>query len=231
MKRSFIFCTSYIDSEYTYTNRYKKWYNYYRNRFDVPIFFIDDASTFELDSQIFNFNTEVCDPLKINFHTFKNHLGRPGDFYLPGWARSFFYSLEIANKFKFDTIIHIESDLFVLNDNLISYIQNIETGWTTLWCKKYQCAETSCQIIGKDQFQTFKNTEIKYKQIVDKYNLPNMTRDDVLALPNPNPVVIEHMLPYTLINKEFNGDRYGESNLDITSDMDFYAQFPTTKNI
>jgi hypothetical protein len=232
MKRPFIFCTSYIDSEYIYENRYKKWYSYYRKKTNLPIFFIDDASTFNLvDTENVNLNVDVCDSVKINFHTFKTHLGRPGDFYVPGWARSFFYSLEIAKKFNFDSIIHLESDFFVLNDFLLNYISNLDSGWTVLWCKKYQMAETSCQIICEDQYNTFVNAEINYRKMVEKYDLPNMTREQIIDLPNPNPVVIEHILPYTHINKIYIGDRYGEENLDIQHDMDFYAQFPVTKNI
>ena len=67
--------------------------------------------------------------------------------------------------------------------------------------------------------------------MVEKYDLPNMTREQIIDLPNPNPVVIEHILPYTHINKIYIGDRYGEENLDIQNDMDFYAQFPVTRNI
>ena len=132
MKRPFIFCTSYIDSEYIYENRYKKWYSYYRKKTNLPIFFIDDASTFNLvDTENVNLNIDVCDSVKINFHTFKTHLGRPGDFYVPGWARSFFYSLEIAKKFNFDSINSSSLSISSIN-SCCSFMASTKTAFNLL---------------------------------------------------------------------------------------------------
>lgn len=207
---TFIFCTSYFEDNHVLKNRYKKWYDYYRKLTDSTIFCIDDASPFSLqDINWINLDTSKVDEKLLNFHTFKNNLGRISITNFPGWIRSFQYSIDIAKKFNFERIIHIESDFFILNKGMLNYLLNIKFGWHAVWCPKYNMPETALQVICEDQFESVNN-------IIKKYEFMNK---DIQS--------IETILPFTNIIKKYTGDRYGETEQKIESFMDYYGQFST----
>ena len=211
---TFLFCTSYIENNNILKNRYKKWYDHYRRLTAYPIFIIDDNSPFSLeDANWMNFDASKCDESLANFHAFKTHLGRVNMHNFPGWFRSFVYSVEIARKFRFKRIIHIESDLFILKRGLFEDLKNINSGWNVFWSAKYNMPETALQVICEDQFDSVINTYGNYQEM------------------NKDAQAIEKILPFTNIIKNYSGDRYGENRNLVEDFMDYYAQFPVNMKI
>jgi len=188
------------------------------------IFIIDDASPhlefIDSDSiAIISAEKELPVTLskKINIISFQDHLGRQsGDDYA-GWWRSFTYSINIAEKYSFEKIIHIESDFYILSDRLTGFIKTIDQGWTALYSTFYQFPETAIQVICHDSFSHLK--EIFKKAITANYRFNN---------------IAELILPFTQVNREFSGDRIGEfpvlhhwaSRDGEIFDLDYYGQLP-----
>lgn len=204
--KSFIFCTSYINnfSRKHLSMRYKRWINFYQSRMvnlnAEYLFLIDDGSkkrNFDKRADILN-PDHLPDELnnKTNIVHFHENLGRQSIKDYPGWWRSFLYSYKIAQKYDFDKIIHIESDFFVLSDDLINYVSSIQSGWTTLFSQHFQLPETALQIICKDFFDEMKN-------FVDQADKSNFHFPDLA----------ENMLPFTHIEKKFIGERVGEAQV------------------
>src|SRR6185437_13387135 len=141
--RSFLFCTSYIDNQSRdhHSSRYDKWIDYYSaisDRLGVKnIFIFDDAgpATTEMESMdidVIDVKRGLPSTLRktVNIFTFRDHLGRTSVDKYPGWWRSFTFSMEIARKYHFNKIVHIESDFYILTDRLISFICRLDKGWT-----------------------------------------------------------------------------------------------------
>lgn len=210
--KSFIFCTSFIrnDSQDHYSHRYKRWINYYYpllDSFDASrLFLIDDGGTDTSESV-----NVLCDPLPneltdaVNMYRFNIHIGKNSSIDFPGWWRSFLFSIEIARKYGYKKIIHIESDFFVLSLRLKQFIRDSNQGWTSLYSHFYNFPETGIQIICEDVFD-------KFDELKDKLQL-NSFRSDELA---------EYVIPFTNIKKDFIGDRIGEVNV-LARWMDNYV--------
>ena len=194
--KTLLFCTAYADSQESWNGRVKSWYQYYKpskvNRDQILV--IDDGSP--------------CRPDFISeeeFKTFQPHFGKLKGLILPGWFRSFSYAGVYAQDNKFEKIIHLESDAYLLTDRIIDFVNGIETGWHTMWCPRHGMPEPSIQIICKDQFVAFNHF----------FNVPYGTYAGVC---------IDGMLPYTQIHHEFVGDRYGEVGDEIPHGVDFCCQ-------
>lgn len=114
----------------------------------------------------------------------------------PGWWRSFFHSLVLAKQVGAKKIIHIESDAYVISERMLDYINALESGWTTFWCASYQMPETAIQVICEDQFDAMENFAAK-------------------GFSEFNGHLAERILPFTCINRDFIGDRYGEFKIPI----------------
>ena len=211
---TFLFCTSYIGNNKSLKNRYKKWYKHYRRMTSYPIFIIDDKSPFSLENAAWmNFDASKVDHSLANFHTFNTHLGRINIHNFPGWFRSFVHSVEIARKFNFKRIIHVESDLIILKSKMFEELCEINSGWNVIWSAKYNMPETAVQVICEDQFDSVLDIYEDYKKM------------------NKDAQAIETILPFTNIIKTYTGDRYGGDNIAVEDYMDYYAQFPVNMEI
>jgi hypothetical protein len=237
--KSFIFATSYIDNDEAYEKRYLKWIRYYQDLSftdDKSIFLIDDGSPDEfiskfkktkhmkvIDERDDIFNDEKLEGAswldKSNIFHFNKRLGinpadnTPGIYgSTVGWYRSFFHSVEIANKFQFDKIIHIESDAYLITEKVCTFIDALETGWTSLWCPRYSFPETSIQIICRDQFD----------------NLEKLRQTDLSEF---STVIAEDVLPITQVTQSFIGDRYGECTDKQVPGVDYYCQCNINTNL
>jgi hypothetical protein len=200
--KSFIFCTSFVSPLKSSNNleRYKRWVEFYSPKlslFDAEaLFLIDDGSP-----QIAIENAGIFDvtglPDKIenvvNVFRFENNLGRPSQRDYRGWWRSFTYSVILARHYNFDKIIHLESDFFTLTADLIAYIRELDSGWTTFYSDYHQFPESAMQIICKDQ----------YGKLMECY-------DEVFKRNYQMDVVAERYFPFTNVNKKFRGDRLGQ---------------------
>jgi len=190
--------------------RYQKYLDYYKScyfKFGASnLLFLDDGSErkyLELLKIPIFLSEELPESLHdISIITFLTHLGRPTAYDLKGWWRSFLMSPYIAERYDFDKLVIIESDAYILSDRLVKYIKEISEGWVVLWCPRHRFPEPSIQVIIKDSFAEMK--KVVSTCVKDK--------------------IAEHVLPFTLIEKGFKGDRYGEYQDFIPDDADFSCQ-------
>lgn len=230
--RSFLFCTSYINNfnQKHHYQRYKKWIDFYQDKLDFLgaefLFLIDDGSCYYLPERKLKTLrigrlpqelTSTCNIVK-----FKNNLGRRSMTDFPGWWRSFTGSILIAERYKFEKIIHIESDFFILSESMFEHIKALSTGWTTFFCEVYGFPETAIQVICQDCFDDFKN--IYAKAVQNNFSFSEIP---------------ELLLPFTNIEKKFIGDRYGEKyvlnnwikNNKSPIKIDYFGQLDTQSQI
>jgi len=204
--KSFVFCTCYANAgiRYLHPERYSKWIKYNGQILDElgagHIFLIDDGSERKDIGNIAGVDAfyraeELPDEChgKVNMVSFDSHLGRKAVDDYQGWWRNFTYSIDLAEKYQFDKIIHIESDFFILSDRLKEYIKNLQQGWTALYSSTFACPESAVQVICKDNFPWL-------RKILDRARKNNYQF-------NRN---AELILPFTHVNKNFTGDRIGE---------------------
>jgi hypothetical protein len=186
--------------------RYSIWLEYsrkdYQNMGISHILLLDDGSDEKqlkkLDLPIYR---ELPEELpKASIFTFSTHLGRPEHHNFLGWWRSFLLTPVLAERYGFDKLLHIESDAYVLSQQLRDYLAKVSSGWTALWCPHYEMPETAIQVICRDQFNKMK---------------------DFVPPPNTDP---EMCLPFTCVNKDFIGDRYGEYGPNSPLNIDYYCQ-------
>jgi len=228
--KSFIFCTSFIQPERRSASaaKWRKWIRYYEGRKDLfgaeRILLIDDGTPLEdirLKVNLINADRRLPDELPKGtvMFRFEKHLGRSSTFCFPGWWRSFTFSYEVAKKYSFDKIIHFEADAFVVSPLMARYIRNLRRGWTAFWCPRYNFPEVAVQIICRDAFQDmeafYSDGKIFWSQ-------------SAAAFP---PALPEHALPFTNINKEFVGNRYGEYRDTIPKRAAYATQTLLTMNV
>lgn len=200
--KSMLFCTSFFRSEDEWQGRYMRWLKHYEGRVDsdVRFFLIDDSSPFTPDPAQIRCVPDTEDLTLVNDHKlivrFPERLGRASVSIYPGWWRSFLHSVVIARSLGIQKIIHIESDAFVLSSRLMDYINGLNSGWTTLWTQEYRMPETAIQVICEDQFEKM---EI----------FRNRDRREFEGQ------IAENLLPFTCVNKDFLGDRYGEFRIHL----------------
>ncbi|WP_233202749.1 tetratricopeptide repeat protein, partial [Limnohabitans sp. JirII-31] len=149
---------------------------------------------------------------KVLFH-FSNNLGRQSNLHHPGWFRSFGFAAQYAKAHQFTKIVHIESDAYLMSTRMFDFVNNSQTGWTTFWCPRWQCEEIAIQVVCEDQFDTYER----------------ITQQDYGSVYAGK--VIEKMLPYTSVRKDFVGDRYAEGNGSIPLNVDYVCQFQTELEI
>jgi hypothetical protein len=205
--------------------RYERWINYYAGRLTQlgadRLFLIDDGgSGGEEFAHILK--NELPDQLtsSVNVYRFNTNMGRRSYIDFPGWWRSFLFSIEIARKYGYKKIIHLESDFFVLSERLQSFIASRNSGWTCLYSRHYDFPETCMQVICEDAFYLFD----ELKNFVQKNNY------------NPGEYA-EKAIPFTNIEKEFIGDRLGDHLvltdwlgrfLPMMGKLDFIGQMATS---
>lgn len=211
--KTFVFATCYINSAET-LERYCRWLDFYKDRFET-LHLIDDSSSMdyilELKSRYKN----------IRVHTFAEHLGRPTTYQVYGWLRNFNESLYLAKQNMCNKIIHIESDLFIFNDEIFEYMEESSSGWHVAWDLTWSMPESSLQIINEDRFKWFEwYAENNYRFI------------------NSNPSTtwykqVEYHLPYTNILKEFHGGRFFEGDVEhkenYTKSLDYVSNLPVSQ--
>jgi hypothetical protein len=204
--KSFLFCTSYTHEgiQALHPERYSKWIRYYQPILDdlgaSHIFLIDDGSAQEGLAKINEIDAvlpvvnlpDTCEG-KVNLISFDTHLGRRSGVHYPGWWRSFTFSLLLAERYGFEKIIHVESDFYILSDRLKSYINNIQTGWISLYSQVYDFPETAIQVICRDSYPQF--GEILNRGLNSRYYFGQKA---------------ELILPFTRVDRGFTGDRIGE---------------------
>ena len=159
---------------------------------------IDDASPYtppESDAILVAPNT-IPDTDKPLIVRFPSRLGRNSIHSYPGWWRSFLHSVDIARQMGAQRIIHIESDAFLISQRLRDYIQSLNRGWTVLWASRFNMPESAIQVICDDQFDALAAFQHKSAEELDSD-------------------IAERLLPFTHVNKNFIGERYGEFRIPL----------------
>jgi hypothetical protein len=106
-----------------------------------------------------------------------------------------------------DRVIWIANDFFIRSQRLCDWLAAEARGWSALWCPRYAFPESGLQVIvrGCPQFDDF-------------------VRDGDFACRNGE--LMEHVLPFTHVERAFVGDRYRETRDDPPPPhpIDFIAQ-------
>ncbi len=132
--------------------------------------------------------------------------GRGHD-YLPCWRTTHDYQIAIHDGFE--KLILLDDDAFILSTRLLKHVNELKSGWEAMYCPKWDLPETGLSILCKDAFPAyFEFLKIPYA---------NRNHQDNL---------IENILPYTKVNKDFNCDRWGEDRAPQARGMDAYFQCP-----
>lgn len=212
MSKVLLFTTSFSNNIESWNNRYLKWFKYYTKSslYYNKLLIVDDGSPILpdwSDLRIYKDSFEIEPAEKFIMYSFNQNLGRPALLDYPGWYRSYSFASRYAKKYNYDKIIHIESDAYLLTHKLINHINNLEEGWSVMWCPRHNFPENALQIICKD------NIDIFYKTLLNNYS----------AFKGKD---IERCLPYTNIINTFTGDRYGEYLDYIPENADYICQLP-----
>lgn len=212
-----MFCTAYAPSVRIWDMRYRRWLDAVLAA-DIDatqVLMVDDGSSVLPgwpDTPVYSGDTLAdAAPLvgragQVLFH-FTEHLGRLDVMNFPGWHRSFAFAVAYAEAAGFDRVIHLESDAFLVSPRMRAYVRARTRGWTAMWCEKYQFPEIAVQVIGGDQLPA----------------LAAFAREPYAGLIGTLP---EFALPYTNIERDLVGDRYGEAETDVPRTADFACQVP-----
>lgn len=184
-----------------YLNRVEKFLDYYSNdqlKNDLnysKIIFLDNGSKTELPKRD---NVEI-----IKFPHLKHGSHYSNQY--PGLWRAIYYCPRLLNKYE--KIIWLDNDAFILTKKLTKYIRNIDSGLIGFTCKRYDFPEAALFVLCKNGGQEAMNEWTK-----KPYDLRFGER-------------LEDSIPFTKVVKDFNCDRFGDvrpNPPEQTSDMDMY---------
>lgn len=150
----------------------------------------------------------------IKIYRFENHLERVGIVEYPYcWRNMYFLATWIIHRCHrdIDKIFICDSDAFVVSKKLAHFIRDLESGFTAMWSEHHRFPASELSILCKDRFIDF----------------INWTKEKPWGVRSAEKIPLEVALPYSSIQMQFVGDRYGEfssTGLAQTSEMDFYAQ-------
>lgn len=192
--------------EHKYFGCRVNWLKFYREiqkELDIDIIYLaDNASSLEdLDK------LEKSDDFII--HRFDTRITRPSFFDYNYHARAVFHMRDVILKYDPERIILCEHDFYLLNSKIINYIKSSTSGIEVFYCHKYGFPESGLFIINRDSYPAF----LEYTK--------GDWKDMYLNLQ------FENVFPFTKINKDFVGDRYGEGDQPQTEAMDYYSQANT----
>src|SRR5689334_14899196 len=122
--------------------KYLKYYGSIQDRLGfADIWLSDNASEKpKLDSLQSDFGVQVIR------HEDELHKTQQGGFDYPYCWRAL-YDIRTLIDAGYKKIIMIDSDCFVLSQKLAEFIKKLDSGWTTLWCKRWNFPEASFQVI------------------------------------------------------------------------------------
>lgn len=201
--KTLLFAPCYLD-EGDRLQRNLKWLKYYKDlkgnlKYD-DILLVDNASSISSLQEL------KKDHSDIRVLESKVHLSRLTEHAYGYWFKAFRKGISYALNNGYDKIIHCDSDVFILKQELVDYVNSINSGWNCLYCSMYDYPETTFQIIGKDKF------EEAYDFFLDGF---------LKFYPYK---IAETEIPFTHVEKGFIGDRYGELNKPQTLEMAWYGQ-------
>lgn len=202
--KTILLCQSYLDGKDAQGNerhaRIWKYLEYYSSIADK--LGIERIRLMDNGSKTSFWQSNTCQ-VPIEFYSVRNLAHGPNLHYPHCWVN--LYYQETLIKEGYEKIINIDSDAFIVSNRLADYVKNLDSGWATLLCKRYNWPASEVSILCKDAFPVFhKYTEVPWQRRVGK--------------------LMERDVPYTIVNMDFDCDRYGESKAPLTEKIDLYAQ-------
>lgn len=209
--KSLLFCPLFL-SEGERLQRNLKWIDYIFSikqylHFD-EILMVDNASNPEDLLKFENHIEQYRKQVPITIIKCKTRLFRRTEHSYGFWYSAFGKAARFAKENGFDKIAHVDSDVYLLNKRICDYVNDFKEGWLAFWCQRHNYPETTFQLIGKDKFD-------------EMYEF--MTRDFLEFYPND---IAETRIPWTHVEKGFNGDRFGEGRDVQRSEHEWYGQCP-----
>jgi hypothetical protein len=215
--KTLLFCTSYMSHAGKWRNRYRRWLALHRQ---IPIehdavFMFDDASPYrpdDADVRVIDALLDELEPRGTYLYRFAEHLGRADIVAFRGWWRGFAFSLDVAERYGFEKLLHVESDAYLLSRELVDYLNTLDSGWTVFWCPRHECPESNVQVVCRDQFAALRAATTR-------------------AFTTGCRQAPESTLPFTYVETSFVGDRYGEYLKEVPPDADYAAQVYSTMTV
>jgi hypothetical protein len=186
--------------------KYIKYYMAIREEigFDM-IWLMDNQSSKENVQKLLQAVGDGGNKLQI-FTTPKKLISKVGGLDYPYCWAPLFEMCEMMKKVgTIEKAIAIDSDCFVVSKTLAKHIRYTNSGWSTLWCPKYNFPESAFQIICEDA-----------KPLLNGFFNFGWERH--------NGKMMETTLPFTQVNKGFNANRFGEWRQQQDVSMDYYGQ-------
>lgn len=210
--KTLVFCTSFATTKEQWDERYRRWLRAIQASQLIydSILIVDDGSPVLPvwpDVEIQTDGVGNTPSAELLIYHFREHLGRRAVFDFPGWYRSFTFAGRYAYANGFDKVIHIESDSFLIGSRIQRHFNNLTSGWTALWCGLYQgYPESAIQVIAGDAVRRFAEIERTHphEQLVGRE--------------------FELQLPFDVIEKRFNGNRYGEYLQFVPGNAEYAVQ-------
>lgn len=127
------------------------------------------------------------------------------------WYRAFSQAADCAISWGYEKMIHLDTDVYVLNDKFANHLKLIETGWTSFWSPIHKYPDATIQIICGDHVDKMKKF---------------MSEDFLRFYPYE---YVDDKMPLTHVDRSFNGDRWGDYDARPQDpSMDFYGQCPVS---
>lgn len=211
-KKTLLFCTSYL-RDASYANGLRRWLDHHKKcgLYWDQILIMDDHSPMLPNWADVNL-TRPGEPTRapIQLCSFPSRRGNDEpNMHKPGWYRSVAWALNYARENSFDRILHIESDSYAISSKLVNWINNQESGWTSLWCPTYNWPESAIQVINKDRFDI----------AIDFFSKD--WSSNYWGRP------MEILIPFDGSEHEMNGDRLGHHDeTPVPRNWDFVVQTP-----
>ena len=208
--KTLLFCASYANSKESWNHRWWRWLDHHSTiglEYD-QILIVDDGSPVLPDwpdyLTITDFPETVPESEVVIYH-YNNNLGSPGVFDYPGLYRSLSTGIAYAVKYGFDKVLNIESDAFVLSQQLVKYINDVDNDWLAMWDHHFQIPELGINVVA--------GTGLKKCCSFFKQPYENLRGK-----------MLEVELPFTQVEKNFTGARYGEFLDSVPKDADYANQ-------
>jgi len=213
-QRTLVFCTAFSGPS---TQPWASWNVRYRRWLDAiatshlhydQILIVDDGSptlpNWPGTAVMTHLGTQRPAERVVIFH-FPDNLGRSAVFEYPGWFRSFTFAATYAKRYGFEKIIHIESDAFLVSQRIQEFCNSVEDDWVTFLGPRHGYPEAAIQIMVGEGLRRF-------------YEIALRPYSDFAGKP------IEMALPFTRVEHQFTGDRYGEYLPYVPADADWTTQ-------
>jgi hypothetical protein len=190
--------------------RYRLWLNAMRGSEIVHdhILLVDDASPVLpewLDIHVTNRLHDDLAPSGVTLYRFDRRLGRQGRNVYPGWYRSFCLAARFAERHNFEKVVHVESDGFIITSRMQAYINDLTDDWVAPTIQSHAMPESAIQVMaGRGLVSYIQFARNPYSEIVG--------------------TAAENILPFTRVEREFIGSRYGETLHHVPREADFVTQ-------